>query len=107
MRELLDNLLKINTKPLLFEPGEAKFWDDPHISKSMLEAHLNPNHDASSRKPDAIDKTVKHLFESKVLKAGMKVLDLGCGPGLYAERLCGAGVECSHSGIWRTLYIFQ
>lgn len=93
MRELLDNLLKINTKPLLFEPGEAKFWDDPHISKSMLEAHLNPNHDAASRKPDAIDKTVKHLFESKVLKSGMKVLDLGCGPGLYAERLCRAGVE--------------
>ncbi len=93
MRVLLDSLLKINPKPLLFERGEPKFWDDPHISKSMLEAHLNPNHDAASRKPDTIDKTVRHLFESKALKPGMKVLDLGCGPGLYSERICQAGAQ--------------
>jgi SAM-dependent methyltransferase len=59
----------------------------------MLEAHLNPDHDVASRKPETIEKTVRHLFESKVLKPGMKVLDLGCGPGLYTERLCKAGVE--------------
>jgi len=93
MRVLLDSLLKINPKPLLFEPGEPKFWDDIHISKSMLEAHLDPNHDAASRKPDTIDKTVRHLFGSKILKPEMKVLDLGCGPGLYAERLCQAGAS--------------
>lgn len=95
--ELLDFIKLCMVKPALFEPGEAKFWDDPHISKSMLEAHLNPNHDAASRKSETIDKTVKHLFESKVLKPGMKVLDLGCGPGLYAERLCRglvAGKAC-------------
>ena len=91
--ELLDFIKLCMVKPTLFELGEAKFWDDPHISKSMLEAHLNPNHDAASRKQETIDKTVKHLFESKVLKPGMKVLDLGCGPGLYSERLCRAGVE--------------
>jgi SAM-dependent methyltransferase len=107
MRELFNNLLKLNSKPMLFEPGcrveqlgksttnsvELKFWDDPHISKSMLEAHLNPNHDAASRKPETIDKTIHHFFESGLLKPGMKVLDLGCGPGLYAERLYRSGVE--------------
>ena len=77
MLNLLKDILKNGIKPPLFELGEAKFWDDPHISKSMLEAHLNPNHDAASWKPETIDKTVHHLLKLKVLKPGMKVLDLG------------------------------
>ena len=93
MKKLIDELLRISTKPMMFEPGEPKFWDDPHISKSMLEAHINQEHDMASRKKETIEKTVKHLLESKLLKPGMKVLDLGCGPGLYAERLSRAGVE--------------
>jgi SAM-dependent methyltransferase len=93
VKKLLDDLLRISTKPKLFEPGEPKFWDDPHISKCMLEAHINQEHDLASRKKDTIEKTVQHLFESKLLKPGMKVLDLGCGPGLYAERLSRAGAE--------------
>ena len=93
MKTFLNDLLKLNIKPGLFEQGEAKFWDDTHISKSMMESHLNPNHDAASRRPYTIDKTVQHLFKSNVLKGNMRVLDLGCGPGLYAERLCQAGAK--------------
>jgi len=89
--ELLEYIKQYSVKPALYQSGERKFWDDIHISKSMLEAHLDPNHDIASRKHDTIDKTVKFLFESKVLRPGMKVLDIGCGPGLYAERLCQAG----------------
>lgn len=93
MKKLIDELLRVSTKPMLFESGEPKFWDDPHISKSMLEAHINQEHDLASRKKETIEKTVQHLLESKLLKPGMKVLDLGCGPGLYAERLSRAGVK--------------
>ncbi len=80
-------------KPPLFEPGEPHFWDDPHISKSMLEAHLNPNHDAASRRPEKIDDEVNHLISSGLLKSGYKVLDLGCGPGLYASRMAAKGIK--------------
>jgi SAM-dependent methyltransferase len=89
----INELVELSKKPALFASGEKNFWDDPYISKSMLEAHLDPNHDAASRRPEIIDRTVHHLFESGILKPGMKVLDLGCGPGLYAERLYKAGVE--------------
>jgi len=89
----INQLAELSKKPALFTPGEKKFWDDPHISKCMLEAHLDPNHDAASRRPEIIDQTVHYLFESGILKHGMKVLDLGCGPGLYAERLYKAGVD--------------
>ena len=34
-------LLSISSeKPRLYEKGEEMFWDDEHISKGMLEAHL-------------------------------------------------------------------
>ena len=59
----------------------------------MLEAHLNPDHDAASRKPASIDREVGHLISSGTLKPWDRVLDLGCGPGLYASRLAGKGMK--------------
>ena len=81
MNHLMDRLAELTVKPRLFEPGEPLFWNDPHISKGMLKAHLDPTHDAASRRPEVIDLTVKHLLDSGVLKPGMTLLDLGCGPG--------------------------
>jgi SAM-dependent methyltransferase len=91
--ELLESISRYTVKPALYEPGEPHFWDDPHIAKSMLEAHLNPTHDAASRRPEKIDKEVNHLIASGLLKRGDKVLDLGCGPGLYASRLAAKGIS--------------
>ncbi len=88
---MLHNLFPIfsqSLKPPLFEPGEPRFWDDPYISKSMLEAHLNQSNDGASRRNVEIEKTVRHLITSGFLKTGDRVLDLGCGPGLYSSRLC-------------------
>ena len=39
MIEMLFHLLQ---KPTLWQRGSEPFWDDEHISKGMLEAHLNP-----------------------------------------------------------------
>jgi SAM-dependent methyltransferase len=90
---ILSQIYKYTIKPPLFEPGEARFWDDPHISKSMLEAHLNPSHDAASRRPGTIDKEVNHLISSGILKPRDRLLDLGCGPGLYASRFAAKGIK--------------
>ncbi len=80
-------------KPPLFEPGEPRFWDDPYISKSILKAHLDQNHDGASRRNDEIEKTVRYLITSGLLKTGDRILDLGCGPGLYSSRLCIEGMK--------------
>jgi SAM-dependent methyltransferase len=90
---ILSQIQKYAAKPDLFEPGEPRFWDDPHISRGMLEAHLNPDHDAASRRPETIDKEVSHLISSGTLTRGDRLIDLGCGPGLYASRLCERGVK--------------
>jgi SAM-dependent methyltransferase len=93
MKELLSQLAALQQKPAPFTPGEPLFWDDPHISAHMLAAHLNPDFEAASRPPEIIDRSVEWLIGTLSLKAGDSVLDLGCGPGLYASRLARAGLR--------------
>ena len=100
-KNLLEKILQYSVKPALFEPGEPRFWDDPHISKGMLEAHLNPDNDLASRKHKTIDKEVDHLVSSGILKPGDRVLDLGCGPGLYTSRLAAKGLKMTGVDISR------
>lgn len=93
MNQIVSQLIELQQKPLPFTPGEPLFWDDPHISAQMLDAHLNPDTDAASRRPETIDRSVNWLIENLGLKAEDSILDLGCGPGLYASRFARAGMQ--------------
>ena len=88
----MKHLQELQQKPAPFAPGEPLFWDDPHISKGMLAAHLDPNTEAASRPPAIIDRSVAWIIETLDLRRGDAVLDLGCGPGLYAARLAASGM---------------
>lgn len=87
----LPALLALQQPPPPFTPGEPLFWNDAHISAQMLAFHLDPNIEAASRKPEVIDRSVAWIAASAGLHAGSNVLDLGCGPGLYASRLACMG----------------
>lgn len=89
----IDALITLQEKPEPFTPGEPLFWDDPHISTQMLKAHLDPNSDLASRRPETIQKSVAWLIATLGFQAGDAVLDLGCGPGLYAARLAEHGLR--------------
>ena len=89
----LDLIRQLQQKPEPFTPGEPLFWNDPHISSQMLKAHLDPNHDQASRRPETIRRSVDWLVATLGLQAGNSVLDLGCGPGLYAARLAKKGLR--------------
>lgn len=89
----LSLLQELQGKPAPFTPGEPLFWDDPHISKGMLAAHLDPEVDRASRRPETIDRTVAWIAGTLGLQPGDAVLDLGCGPGLYATRLAQRGLS--------------
>ena len=89
--QVIEQLIELQEKPAPFTPGEALFWNDPHISKQMLEVHLNPDVEAASRRPETIDRSVQWLIETLGIKPGTSLLDLGCGPGLYASRFARAG----------------
>lgn len=85
------SLLNQVKSPSLYEKSAHPFWNDAHISKGMLEAHLNPNWDAASRKASFIKDSADWIATILPPTEYPKLLDLGCGPGLYAERFCLAG----------------
>jgi SAM-dependent methyltransferase len=100
----LDVLRAMLRPPALFAPGAPHFWTDPHIAGQMLAAHLDPHTDAASRRPSTIDAEVDWLIARLNLVAGDRVLDLGCGPGLYCQRLAErglavTGVDASESSL--------
>lgn len=88
---MLNKIYDYLKKPELYAESTSKFWDDVHISKGLLEAHLNPTCDASSRNHKFIDNSVQWISEMAPSENYRKLLDLGCGPGLYAERLAKQG----------------
>jgi SAM-dependent methyltransferase len=55
----------------------------------MLMAHLDTTNDAASRNSKVINKTVNWISQN--IKDNSSIMDLGCGPGLYAEQLCSKG----------------
>jgi len=83
-------IYKLADKPQLYEKGTSVMWTDPHISKQLLDLHLNPYKEIASRsqvKIESISNWILSLSETPK----MKILDLGCGPGLYAEFLARKG----------------
>ncbi len=87
----IKKLINISKKPPLFERSKIAFWDDYHISSKMLEAHLDPEWDAASRKRSTIKRSVEWLSEDVFPSGDINILDLGCGPGLYTSRLAERG----------------
>ncbi|MBU1101171.1 MAG: class I SAM-dependent methyltransferase [Bacteroidetes bacterium] len=86
----LYKLLKESQKPEIYTPGTSVMWTDEHISKKLLEIHLNPDLDLASRRESTINKTVKWI-DSVAGEKNLDILDLGCGPGLYSKRFAKSG----------------
>lgn len=100
----LEALAQIAKKPPLFEPDQVRFWDDPYIAQQMLKTHLDPNTDMASRKPETIERSVEWITKRLGLSSGARVLDLGCGPGLYARLFAAhglnvTGLDCSENSL--------
>lgn len=89
----ISQVIDLQSKPPLFSPGEKLFWTDPHIAQQMLKYHLDPNTEAASRQPEVIQRSVEWIINTLGLQPGDCLIDLGCGPGLYAARLAKAGLH--------------
>jgi len=90
----LSEITQRNLEPQPWEEGEKIPWNDPDFSKRMLKEHLSQKHDAASRRISTIKKQVDWIHGYLLDGRPSRILDLGCGPGLYAARLAALGHVC-------------
>jgi len=91
--ETLMDIVRRNPTPAPWSEGDNIPWNDPAFSQRMLKEHLSQDHDAASRRFEKIDQHV-HWIHQDVLQGKVgKLLDLACGPGLYASRLARLGYQ--------------
>ncbi|MCP4392967.1 MAG: class I SAM-dependent methyltransferase [Alphaproteobacteria bacterium] len=83
-------LIKRTQRPELYEKGTSIMWTDEYISKQLLDLHINPHVDLASRKEETIGDLVNWILDIAT-EPKMSILDLGCGPGLYSEKLATKG----------------
>lgn len=85
---MFEELEKINVRPEPFACYTADdLWTDEHTSEQMLMFHLKEDVDLSSRSAGFITRSVEWITSHFNVKAGTRVADFGCGPGLYTTPL--------------------
>lgn len=62
-------------------------WNDPEFSARMLKEHLSQDHQLASRTTEVIAAQCAWIHAHCLGNARADILDLGCGPGLYAPQL--------------------
>lgn len=89
--DVLRDILALHRRPAPFAPGTANIWTDAHLSAGMLEAHLSPDNDSASYAPARRQAALDWIAREMPPEAYPRVLDIGCGPGLYAQALARRG----------------
>lgn len=94
LRQLLDR----SPAPRPWRDGHKIPWHEPEFSRRVLAVHLDPDTHMASRAPEVIDAHVawlRELISAEPAPADrpVHVLDLGCGPGLYALPLAREGLQ--------------
>ena len=101
------NLLDVihrTSPPVPWTEGDCIPWNDPDFSVRMLREHLSQDHNLASRTLPIIDEHVAWLHDALMRRRAGRVLDLGCGPGLYLHRLAqrghrGVGIDFSPASV--------
>ena len=85
---MFEELEMINERPTPFQFYTASdLWTDEHTSAQMLSCHLNEAIDLSSRNAQFINRSVEWIASRFNIGNESKIVDFGCGPGLYATSL--------------------
>lgn len=90
---MFNDLMRKLQPPGKFKKSDKMFWQDPHIATYLLEAHLDSSNEGASRTFEFIDQSVDFIEKVAPQKDYGTVIDYGCGPGLYCERLSKRGYD--------------
>ncbi|UWD47427.1 class I SAM-dependent methyltransferase [Clostridioides difficile] len=90
---MLNKLCMYLERPEVYKESKVNFWDDEYISKQLLKAHLDVDFEGASRSLDFINDSVDWIVKVASPDKYPNLIDLGCGPGLYAERFAQKGYK--------------
>jgi SAM-dependent methyltransferase len=90
----LHDLIQRDPHPAPWSEGDNIPWHEAAFSQRMLQEHLSQAHDAASRRMSKIAAHVAWIHHQVLGEEPSRVLDLGCGPGLYCARLAALGHAC-------------
>lgn len=85
----MQRLAAIASRPKPFAGSQRSFWTDPYVSKHLLNAHLDPDRDEATRRPEFVERTVNAIAGR--FDRPQRLLDLACGPGIYAQEFAHLG----------------
>jgi len=87
-------LESVHRKPEPFSVYTAsELWTDEHTSEQMLAYHLDGEINLSSRRTSFIDRSVLWMKTHFKLSGSSRIIDFGCGPGLYTSRFARFGAD--------------
>ena len=100
----LSDIIARDAVPAPWGEGDNIPWNEPGFSARMLKEHLSQSHDMASRRTGTIARHVEWIAAEVLGPAPARVLDLGCGPGLYLQALAakgyaGRGIDFSPASI--------
>lgn len=91
LRDILDRNMDLQP----WVEGERVPWDEAAFSERVLKEHLAQENEAASRPIAKIKKHVDWIHRTILAENPSRILDLGCGPGLYLTRLAKLGHTCT------------
>lgn len=89
----MKRLIALAKHPKPFEPGTKDVWLDLDIAEYVLKAHFDETIPGGSREITFIDEAIDFITQLAPKEKFEKVIDLGCGPGLYTLRLAKKGYD--------------
>ena len=92
LTDALWHIYRRSERPEPWERDGNLPWNDPDFSRRMLREHLDESHGAASRVRAERERQLDWLWNKLDLQPGARLLDLTCGPGLYAVPLAQRGI---------------
>jgi len=93
-QDLYETLERIGHKPEVYSRHTVSaLWSSPDISEMMLTYHLDTEVDLASRRVEFVERSFDWITQKFQLTEASRVIDLGCGPGLYTNRLARRGAQ--------------
>lgn len=89
----MEQLLEIAENPEPFEKGTQEIWLDSDRADIVLEGHFDENIPGGSKGSEFIAETVEFISTIAPVENYKKIIDLGCGPGLYSHKLAYRGYD--------------